>query len=232
MGSSNSKKIEEAKTTGVKHGKLSNAAIPDPLQKQRHQDGTSLNNIPKPSVVFSSEHRFGKASTLKTKQIKKHVIAAIEIGYTHSGYVFCLGKKFAFDGGGLFCPNWEAKDKGVVSFKTSSAILFRPDKSVHSIGYEAEEHVSRIQCEPDSGKCFFFKNFMVEFNNLKGTAFEDFKIKDFCQNNVTMKAVDVISSFISQIKDKLIIELGRRQLGYNEMDIQWMLTTPGSLEPS
>ncbi|XP_076071881.1 heat shock 70 kDa protein 12A-like isoform X2 [Mytilus galloprovincialis] len=202
------------------------------LQKQRQQGGKSLNDAPKPSVVFSSEYRFGKASTLKTKQIKKHVIAAIEIGYTHSGYVFCLGKQFALEGGGLYCPNWEAKDKGVVTFKTSSAILFRPDKSIHSIGYEAEEHVSRIQCEPDSGKWFFFKNFMVEFNNLKGTAFEDFKIKDFCQHNVTMKAVDVISSFINQMKDTLINELARRKLGYNDKDIQWILTTPGSLEPS
>ncbi|CAG2209925.1 unnamed protein product [Mytilus edulis] len=190
MGSSNSKKTNEAIRTGVKEqSKLPDAAIPDQvqqdptklkkestksviitnqihhqttgtvqsLQKQRQQGGKSLNDAPKPSVVFSSEYRFGKASTLKTKQIKKHVIAAIEIGYTHSGYVFCLGKQFALEGGGLYCPNWEAKDKGVVTFKTSSAILFRPDKSIHSIGYEAEEHVSRIQCEPDSGKWFFSK---------------------------------------------------------------------------
>ncbi|XP_063398904.1 heat shock 70 kDa protein 12A-like [Mytilus trossulus] len=199
---------------------------------ERKQDGPPLKNAPKPSVIFTSEHQFGKASTLKTKQIKKDVIAAIEIGYTHSGYVFCLGKKFALEGGGLYCPNWEARDKGVVTFKTSTAILLRPNKSIHSIGYEAEEHVSRIQGESDSGKWFFFKNFMIEFNNLKGSAYEDFKIKDFCQENVTMKAVDVISGFIKQMKDKLIIELARRQLGYTDNDIKWILTTPGSLEPS
>ncbi|CAC5383006.1 unnamed protein product [Mytilus coruscus] len=258
MGTSNSKKTGEANTTVVKEQrKLPDAAILDhheqdsrqsvivtnqnhhqttgtvqSLQKQRKHDGTSLNNAPKPSVVFTSEHRFGKASTLKTKQIKKDVIAAIEIGYTHSGYVFCLGKKYALEGGGLYCPNWEAKDKGVVTFKTSTAILFRPDKSIQSIGYEAEEHVSRIQGESDSGKWFFFKNFMVEFNNLKDTAVEEFKIKDFCQNNVTLKAVDVISSFIIQMKDKLINELTRQQLGYNDNDIQWVLSIPGTLEPS
>lgn len=47
-----------------------------------------------------------------------------------------------------------------------------------------------------------------------------------------MKALDVISSFINQMKDKLLNELSRRQLGYNDKDIQWILTTPGSLEPS
>ncbi|XP_052076192.1 uncharacterized protein LOC127714206 isoform X3 [Mytilus californianus] len=73
---------------------------------------------------------------------------------------------------------------------------------------------------------------MMEFNNLKGAAVEDFKIKDFCKNNVTMKAVDVISSFISQMKDKLINELSRQQLRYKDNDIQWMLTTQGNLEPS
>lgn len=47
-----------------------------------------------------------------------------------------------------------------------------------------------------------------------------------------MKAVDVISSFINQMKDTLINELARRKLGYNDKDIQWILTPPGSLEPS
>lgn len=66
---------------------------------------------------------------------------------------------------------------------------------------------------------------------LKATAVEDLTIKDFWQNNVTMKAVDVISSFINQMKDKLVNELIRRPLGYNDNDIQWVITTPGKLEP-
>lgn len=64
---------------------------------------------------------------------------------------------------------------------------------------------------------------------LKATA--KLKIKDFWQNNVTMKAVDVISSFINQMKDKLVNELIRRPLGYDDNDIQWVITTPGKLEP-
>ncbi|XP_076070821.1 heat shock 70 kDa protein 12A-like [Mytilus galloprovincialis] len=256
MGTSNSKKTNDANTTVIpdhhEQQQKDNAQLKkesrqpvkvtnqthhqttgtlQSLQKQQ-QDRTSLNNAPKPSVVYTSGHRPGKASSLKTKQLKREVIVAIEIGYSHSGYVFCLGEKYALEGVGLYCPNWEAKDKRGVNFKTSTAILFRPNKSIHSIGYEAEEHVSRIQGEPDAGKWFFFKNFMVEFNNLKGKAVEDFKIKDFCQNKVTMKAVDVISSFISQMKDELRNELSRHQLGYNDNDIQWMLTTPGKLEPS
>ncbi|XP_052103263.1 uncharacterized protein LOC127736719 [Mytilus californianus] len=187
---------------------------------QSTQKSFLYRNAPKPLVVFTSEHRSGQESSLKTKQIKKDVIAAIEIGYTHSGYVFCLGKQYAVKGVGLYCPNWEARDKGVVTFKTSTAILFPPDKSIHSIGYEAEEYISRIQSESDSEKWFFFKNFMVEFYKLKNTDVEDFKIKDFCQNNVTMKAVDVISSFINQMKDKLMNKLARQQLGYNDNDIQ------------
>ncbi|CAG2209926.1 unnamed protein product [Mytilus edulis] len=161
------------------------------LQKEPQQDRTRSITTPKPSVVFTTKNLPQQTSSLKTKQITKEVIAAIEIGCTHSGYVFCLDK----------------------------SLLWRePDTSVHSIGYEAEEYVSRIQGEPDSGKWFFFKNFMVECYKLK-------------QNNVTMKAVDVIFSFINQMKDKLVNELIRRPLGYNDNDIQWVITTPGKFAP-
>ncbi|XP_052076196.1 heat shock 70 kDa protein 12A-like isoform X2 [Mytilus californianus] len=234
MGSSISKNTDkENKKLEKDQQKVPNVTKPAKQNhQQEQQDRTILGNEPKPSVVVTNKYLHEKKSNLQTKQIKKEVIAAIEIGYTHSGYVFCLGKKYALEGEGLYCPNWEARDNGVVSFKTSTAILFRPDKSIHSIGYEAEEYVSRNQNESDSAKWFFFKNFMVEFYKLKDTAIEDLKIKDFRQNNVTMNAVDVISSFINQMKDKMINELARQQLGYNDNDIQWVLTTPGKLEPS
>lgn len=74
-----------------------------------------------------------------------------------------MGKRYALDGTGLYCPNWVAKDKGTVNSKTSTAILFRPDTTVFGIGYEAEEYFNRIQNQPDSAKWFFFKNFIKEF---------------------------------------------------------------------
>ncbi|XP_063416321.1 uncharacterized protein LOC134697967 [Mytilus trossulus] len=46
-----------------------------------------------------------------------------------------------------------------------------------------------------------------------------------------MKAVDVISSFINQMKGTLVNELIRRPLGYDDNDIQWVITTLGKLEP-
>lgn len=46
------------------------------------------------------------------------------------------------------------------------------------------------------------------------------------QKKCRMTAVDVISSFIKNMKQKLLIDLVKSDISCNNTDIQWVLTVP------
>lgn len=55
---------------------------------------------------------------------------------------------------------WESKERGKLEYN-STAILFKPNKTVHSIGFEAEEYFYSEEMNKDCEPWFFFTNIMT-----------------------------------------------------------------------
>ncbi|XP_052076822.1 uncharacterized protein LOC127714830 [Mytilus californianus] len=150
---------------------------------------------------------------------KNDVIVALEIGLTCSGIAVCLWDSHQEKL--MFLLKWKSKEQSRVSNKTSTAILFRPNKTADSIGDDAEwRHCGRNQDNLDERP--YYKNFMLTLCKEQEMDWEDIAIWDV-QKKSRMKAVDIITSFIKNMKHKLLKEIFN---GESNTDIQWVFTVP------
>ena len=59
-----------------------------------------------------------------------------------------------------------------MSLKTSTCVLFKPDKTFHSFGYEAEDHYGELASEEtgEHKKWYYFRRFKMQlFDKKVGT---------------------------------------------------------------
>jgi hypothetical protein len=99
----------------------------------------------------------------QNQKIGKLLVAAIDFGTTYSGYAFitkddyekCMG-----DNSRIHCPTWAGP--GGRSYKAPTTVLFQPNKTFHSFGYEAEKFYLENSDNLDLKEWYYFKHFKMK----------------------------------------------------------------------
>ncbi|XP_069129241.1 heat shock 70 kDa protein 12A-like [Argopecten irradians] len=139
-----------------------------------------------------------------------HVIsAAIDFGTTFSGYAFSTLHDFHTSPDKVSSLTWTATSGCLQSLKTSTAVLFTPDKKFSCFGFEAEDKYSELTLG-EGGK-------MVLLLQIQDGA---------------LPALDVFSAAIGYMKDHLLQTCNKQGLDLLPHDIQWVLTVPAIWDDS
>lgn len=97
----------------------------------------------------------------------KVLVAAIDIGTTHSGWAFSLKDDYKADPLRITSFNWLADFGALMRVKTSTCILFDKKQQFDSFGYEAEDKYSELAEEEEHQEWYFIKNFKTTLFNTK-----------------------------------------------------------------
>ena len=96
----------------------------------------------------------------------KILVAAIDFGTTFSGYAFSFKSWFETDPTKIVTNStWVAGQKNLISLKTPTCVLLKPDKSFHSFGYAAEEKYAELALDDEHDSWYFFKRFKMSLYN-------------------------------------------------------------------
>ncbi|XP_071177647.1 uncharacterized protein [Mytilus edulis] len=155
----------------------------------------------------------------------KVIVAAIDFGTANSGYAYCNKSDFKESGfnAKIYCKHW--KIHGKVTYKSPTSVLFNPDKSFHSFGFEAEEFYREKSDSIDFTKWYFFRNFKMLL--YKDILTKDTFISDIRNAGKDMLAVDVFGAVINYFKNHLLkdLTLPGNQTFDNEY-VHWVITVP------
>ena len=91
------------------------------------------------------------------------MVAAIDFGTTYSGYACMTRADFnehMGDNSKIHCPTWP-RDGGL-NYKAPTSVLFRPNKSFHSFGFEAEKFYHDNAETIDFKEWYYFKHFKMK----------------------------------------------------------------------
>ncbi|CAC5360366.1 unnamed protein product [Mytilus coruscus] len=138
------------------------------------------------------------------KKKTQHINAVIRIGLSHSEIAFSVLDPHSKNKE-PFVIIWDSKERGILEYN-STAILFQPNKTIHSIGFEAEEYFYSEEMHNDREHWFFFTNIMTTLCQKEEIIDENVKIEDIHNRN-KLKAVDVIFAFINKMKLQLLSKL-------------------------
>ncbi|XP_045203759.2 heat shock 70 kDa protein 12B-like [Mercenaria mercenaria] len=150
-------------------------------------------------------------------------VAAIDFGTTYSGYALSFRSDFVDDPLKIMTNQWKSGAGRPASLKTSSCILFRPDQSFDSFGFEAEDKYAELAMDEAHFDWFYFKRFkMLLYENKdlnRSTMLKDDK-------GLEMPAMAVFTEGIRYLKDKLIESCEDRSYGLHLHEIHWVITVP------
>lgn len=89
------------------------------------------------------------------------IVAAIDFGTTFSGYAFSFRHEYEQDPLRVNASQWTTGSRMSISLKTASTVLFRPDKSFDSFGFEAEDRYSELALDDEHRDWFYFRRFKM-----------------------------------------------------------------------
>ncbi|CAC5426221.1 unnamed protein product [Mytilus coruscus] len=179
-----------------------------------------------------SEKKYGDriVKEIEEKKKLKLLVAAIDFGTTYSGYA-CLFKdqfdQYQGDNTKIHCPTWE-RDGGM-THKAPTSVLFRPNKTFHSFGFEAEKYYHDNSASIDFKEWYFFKHFKMKLYTDKDLLTVDTVIEDNREAGNQMKAVDVFAAVINFFKESLLNHFKSRlddKTFCTNDDIHWVITVP------
>ncbi|KAL4230295.1 Heat shock 70 kDa protein 12A [Mactra antiquata] len=150
-------------------------------------------------------------------------VAAIDFGTTYSGYALSFRSDFIKDPMKIVANQWHPGASRHTSLKTSSCILFRPDQTFDSFGFEAEDKYAELAIDEQHLDWFYFKRFkMLLYENktlTRATMLNDDK-------GLQMPAMKVFSESIRYLKDHLYETCDHKNLGLRRDETHWVLTVP------
>lgn len=159
-------------------------------------------------------------------KIDKLIVAAIDFGTTYSGYAFSFKHDFQKEPTKIAAnAAWVGGTAGLMSMKTPTVLLLKPDQTFEAFGYEAENKYCALV---DEGNCihktyYYFRRFKMQLYNvthLKRT----FELED--EHGNKMAAIRVFTLSIQYLKKQILETLNSRTLNILESDIQWVITVP------
>ncbi|XP_060064371.1 heat shock 70 kDa protein 12B-like [Ylistrum balloti] len=151
------------------------------------------------------------------------LVAAIDFGTTYSGYAFSFIHDFERDPLKISANSWAAGSGGLMSLKTSTCVLFKPNGDFHSFGFEAEDKYSDLALDQKQNGWYYFRRFKMKLYENKNLN-RSFKIED--DQGHTMPAIKVFSACIQYLKDHMVEFCKLHVTDINISDIMWVLTVP------
>ncbi|XP_062596442.1 heat shock 70 kDa protein 12B-like [Saccostrea cucullata] len=151
------------------------------------------------------------------------LVAAIDFGTTFSGYAFSFRHEFDQDPLKISACNWIAGNQSLISLKTPSVVLLKPDKTFHSFGYEAENKYATLAEDDEHEGWLYFRRFKMTLHKNKSLR-RTTTIKDI--NGVEMPAMTIFTMAVKYLKDHLMKTLTSRVDNFTEDLIRWVLTVP------
>ncbi|XP_069129994.1 heat shock 70 kDa protein 12A-like [Argopecten irradians] len=155
---------------------------------------------------------------------KNHlIVAAIDFGTTYSGYAFSTRDDHNRDPLNVSANNWNSGSGGLISQKTSTCVLFKPNREFDSFGYEAENKYADLALDKKHSGWRYFRRFKMKLyeNKLLNRAFE---LED--DQGSKMPAMKVFSSSIWYMRTQLMKTCRNRYSDIEDSDILWVLTVP------
>ena len=92
------------------------------------------------------------------------LVAAFDFGTTYSGYAFSFRDK-PLDV--ITNQSWAAGSEKLVSLKTPTCVLLKPNKEFHSFGFEAEYHYEMLTLRNEHKDWYYFRYFKMKLHNEK-----------------------------------------------------------------
>ncbi|XP_071126853.1 heat shock 70 kDa protein 12A-like isoform X2 [Mytilus edulis] len=203
-----------------------------PSEKTKTPDKTTSAEPPKRPSKKTEAKQDGAniVKDIENKKKNKLLVAAIDFGTTYSGYACLTKDDFENDKGDnskIHCPHWE-REAGL-SYKAPTSVLFRPNKTFHSFGFEAEKYYHENSDNIDFKEWYFYKHFKMKLYTDKDELTQDTIIEDSREAGNRMKAVDVFAAVIKYFKDHLLKHFKDRHDDkeyLNNNDIHWVITVP------
>ncbi|XP_045204834.2 heat shock 70 kDa protein 12B-like [Mercenaria mercenaria] len=153
------------------------------------------------------------------------MVVAIDFGTTYSGYAFSLGAEFESEPTKISSNKPWIASQGLVSHKTPTCVLLKPDKSFFKFGYEAEDRYNDIADlrTGEHKQYYFFRRFKMILHSRphlrRETTIED-------ETGKTLEAMKVFEHGIRYLKDHALSTINTQGKLVDEMDIHWVLTVP------
>ncbi|KAK3588036.1 hypothetical protein CHS0354_012082 [Potamilus streckersoni] len=170
-------------------------------------------------------------STLRSEQETasstptKLIVAAIDFGTTYSGYAYSFFSDFKKDSLNIYAnTTWNpGGGEGLVTDKTPTSILFKPDGDFHSFGYDAENKYVELAEEDEHKNWHYFSRFKMKLHG-QAKIRREMKLKD--DQGHQMPAMKVFSEAIKYIKTHLLKSLREKVPDTRDTDIHWVITVP------
>ena len=92
-----------------------------------------------------------------------HVVVAIDIGTTFSGYAMSLSSgKFSIYA--MRATDPYRPESGSAKTKVPTTLLLKPDRTFHSFGHEAMKHYHKDLDEDEQKKWYYFERFKMKLH--------------------------------------------------------------------
>ncbi|CAC5415331.1 unnamed protein product [Mytilus coruscus] len=184
----------------------------------------------------------------------KPVVAAIDFGTTFSGYAYSIKDDYdkylqrKTEQPKINCPTWSAG--GWMTHKAPTCVLFRPNQTFHSFGYESRDYFKDNPNKEDLTKWFYFEHFKMMLYKEKDELSKDTWLVESInvEGNTAkkMKAVDVFAAVIEFFKGHVLkaLQMSHGDCVINQTgglgdsssktktrkfcndDVHWVLTVP------
>ncbi|VDI31058.1 Hypothetical predicted protein [Mytilus galloprovincialis] len=165
----------------------------------------------------------------------KLAVAAIDFGTTYSGFAYCTRHDYEDylknkrDQPKIQCPTWKAG--GWMNYKAPTCVLFKPNRSFHTFGYDAQSYYQENPDKVDFSQWYYFEHFKMMLYKEKDVLTKDTWLKesiDVNDGDKKMKAVDVFAAVIGYFQGLIMNELlkGHGAKAFSNDDIHWVLTVP------
>ncbi|CAC5408973.1 unnamed protein product [Mytilus coruscus] len=169
----------------------------------------------------------------------KLLVVAIDFGTTYSGCAYCTRHDYEDylknkkDHPKIQCPTWKAG--GGMKYKDPTCVLFKPDNSFHSFGYDAQSYYQNNSDKEDFTQWFYFEQFKMMWYKEKDELTKDTWLKESIYvkggKYKKMKAVDVFAAVIGYFQGLIMNKLLKGHHGhgvktFSNDDIHWVLTIP------
>lgn len=152
------------------------------------------------------------------------MVVAIDFGTTYSGYAFSLGTEFESEPTKISSNKpWNAS-QGLVSHKTPTCVLLKPDKSFYKFGYEAEDKYNDIAGSGNDYRLYYyFRRFKMALHSCRHLTRET-TIED--ETGKSLQAMTIFKHSIRYLMDHALNTINTQGKVIDEMDIHWVLTVP------
>lgn len=155
------------------------------------------------------------------------LVGAIDFGTSFSGWAFSFHHDYEIDPTIASLKQWHAGTGNLITEKTPTVLLVKPDgKTFQAFGYAAETQYRQLVDQEEHAQYYYFKDFkMALMKELGKGLYRKFTLKD--DTGKDMLAMNVFAMSIKFLKDDMMGTVEQRVGSvFRSEEIHWVLTVP------